>query len=345
VSHNCVICGGGIRGPPIIAREMMFGLNDQFEYYQCEQCGTLQIGALPVSMDKYYPSGYHLPLPSRFLLPIDLAGCTLSIMKRVTRALHVPESDLPLAASFFAIIDSKLVFAPKHGKLWNYMNCGMIEEMLGFIGNLDGERRSRILDVGCGPGYQLRILRALGFDRLVGIDPFLDATVSQPGLVLRRESLFELSGHFDIVFFNHSFEHMPSPRSVLRKASSMLCEGGKCLIRTPVVPCHSWRLYRENWVQLDPPRHLFVPSVRGLQELAHGCALRVYRVDYDSTDLQFWGSEQNARGIPLKSTSSFLLSPRDSIFGARQIEVYKRMAADLNLRGDGDQAAIYLVKE
>jgi hypothetical protein len=98
-------------------------------------------------------------------------------------------------------------------------------------------------------------------------------------------------------------------------------------------------------VQLDAPRHLFIHSVKSMETLAAQAGLRVAEVAWDSTEFQFWGSEQYLRDIPLRADASYATRPEKSIFSARQIADFRTKAAELNALGRGDQAAFFLVKQ
>ena len=183
----------------------------------------------------------------------------------------------------------------------------------------------------------------MGFGRLVGVDPFIEADLRFPGriTVLKRQ-LGEVTGSFDYVVFNHSFEHMREPHEVLKQVHSLLAHGGQLIISTPIASSFAWREYGADWVQLDAPRHLFIPSVDGLEILAQQAGLRVKQVVYNSTEFQFWGSEQYRRGIPHTDKRSYWRSPKDSTFTPAQIASFRRRADELNAAGDGDTASFYL---
>jgi hypothetical protein len=76
--------------------------------------------------------------------------------------------------------------------------------------------------------------------------------------------------------------------------------------------------------------------------VADQAGLRVTRVKFDSTDFQFWGSEQYRAGIALTDRRSYARSPRRSIFNRSQIHAFKQRAAALNAAQDGDTASFYL---
>jgi hypothetical protein len=72
--------------------------------------------------------------------------------------------------------------------------------------------------------------------------------------------------------------------------------------------------------------------------------LKLKAVTYDSTALQFWGSEQYMRNIPLKSENSYGVKKEKSIFLISEIEEFQNKANELNINELGDQAAFYICK-
>jgi hypothetical protein len=78
--------------------------------------------------------------------------------------------------------------------------------------------------------------------------------------------------------------------------------------------------------------------------LSESAGFTIAKVVFDSYDMQFWGSEQYLKDIPLMDDRSYLNDPARSIFSKAQIEGYKKMSVELNEKGDGDQACFYLYK-
>jgi hypothetical protein len=141
---------------------------------------------------------------------------------------------------------------------------------------------------------------------------------------------------------HHSFEHMDNPRESFHDLARLLPAGGLALIRIPVAGKLAGRLYGQNWVQLDAPRHIYIHTEKSISLLAKEADFRLERVEYDSEDWQFWASEQYVRGIGFHAPESHLLKPSGSCFTPEEIETFKRRAIEANAAGDGDQAAFFL---
>ena len=205
-----------------------------------------------------------------------------------------------------------------------------------------GRPDASILDVGCGSGDMLRQLRDIGFRAAHGVDPFIEADVVRDGTTLVRKAfLADITGSFDCISFHHSLEHMPNQAEILRDARRLLAPGGILLVRIPIVGGAAWRTYRENWVQLDPPRHYYLHSGRSLELLADQCGLQVHSVIHDSTGFQFWGSELYCRDIALLDPRSPAMAGT-SVFSPEQLAEYEAQARRLNAAQHGDQIVAIL---
>ena len=108
-------------------------------------------------------------------------------------------------------------------------------------------------------------------------------------------------------------------------------------MRIPVAGTRAWRTYREHWVQLDPPRHLFVPSVDAMHRLAARAGLAVADVLFDSTAEQFAISEMYRAGVSPNTPEG-----RRWRVEPAQRRRWEAQARALNAAGDGDQAAFLL---
>jgi SAM-dependent methyltransferase len=182
-----------------------------------------------------------------------------------------------------------------------------------------------------------------GFTDLQGVEPYLAAdSQPYPGVRLRKGRLEEVPELFDTVMLHHVLEHFEDPACAMREVARVTRPGGYAIIRVPIAGTHAWKTYGASWVQLDPPRHICVPTRRGMELLATAAGFTVAEVVFDSTAFQFWGSEQVRRGIPLHDPRSVHVSGGSGTFSRREMRSFTARAADLNRAEDGDQACFYL---
>lgn len=318
--YLCRVCGGPNSDQIYRVREMMFGTRDEFDYFVCSACGCLQIAAIPPDLAKYYSNGYY-----SFNEEPGQAGFLRRFLKHQRSRYGIGKKNI-----------LGMLAARKYGLPVVYEWAR--KARISFT--------SRILDVGCGKGFFLLKLKEEGFTDLAGIDPYLDPDITCGETVkIYKKEIAEVDGEFEFVMLNHSFEHMAEPLSVLKEVYRVLKRDCCALIRVPVVPSYAWRTYGVNWVQLDAPRHLFLHSVQSMKLLTERAGFEMMEVVYDSSDLQFWGSELYSRNISMSEYhKSVDENPRNSIFSANDLDRFKKKASELNALGDGDQACFYLRK-
>ncbi len=316
MSSNCRICENSESLTHYRVAEKMMGSGDAFDYFQCPVCGCLQISDIPDNLSDYYAGGYYSYRRMKRLehAPLRRWGDT----HRVSAGLG--EKDF--IGAFFNAIAKPLEYLP-----WV----------------IDGgvDRNARVLDVGCGQGRLLLRMALGGFRHLTGLDPFVEQDIHYAnGVTVLKQDMPTLAAtgqQFDFIMLHHSLEHMPAQAEALHAAAQLMAPGGVILLRIPLSDSYAWEHYRENWVQLDAPRHLYLHSRRSVAILAKQCGLQIDKVIDDSSKFQFTGSELYRQGIALNT------SKRDrKIFSKAQLRKFSQHAEQLNAEGHGDQAAFYL---
>jgi len=278
----------------------------------------LQIAQIPSNISRYYPSGYY-SLSSR-----------TQIRNRI-------EEQLLLLRDQYAFSRKGLV-----GRIVYSFFPG---PAMSHISSIGVAANAKILDVGCGSGRHLLVLYRQGYKNLVGIDPFIDKDLEiNKGLRIYKKTIDEVDGKFDLIMFHHSLEHMPNQFSTFQAISRLLNLEGLCLIRIPTVSSYAWEKYRINWASIDAPRHFFLHSHKSIRFLAQLAQLSVTEIKGDSTEFQFWASEQYSHNIPLLSRKSILKNPLKLVLMRSQIKFWKQKSHLLNRQDKGDQIAILLKK-
>lgn len=295
--YTCRVCNNSEQNKHFVLKEMMFGLKEKFDYFECSNCGCLQIAEIPSDLSKYYPEEYHVGTEKLPQLPKPI-----KLGEPVQHWLELADADL----------------------------------------NLD----SAILDVGSGLGRILLDLNKLGYSNLTGVDLFIEKDLNpKPGVTILNRSLDKVEGAFDFIMLHHSFEHMSDPIGTLKELYRLLKPNQLLLIRIPVAQSYAWKKYGTDWVQLDPPRHLFLFTKDSMRIMAEEVGFTIENIVYDSVGFQFYGSELYKRDMTLISSCATLFGNfEDFIFSREQLQEFEDQAKILNQKGEGDQAAFYLRK-
>jgi SAM-dependent methyltransferase len=144
-----------------------------------------------------------------------------------------------------------------------------------------------LLDVGCGGGLFLGMMRERGF-RVVGLDSSREAAAT----AWRRQQAPAVCGDLARAPFRarscagitmfHVLEHLYDPRAYLTSAWELLAPDGRLVVQVPNAGCWQFRLLGRRWNGLDIPRHLFDYRDRHVERLLEECGFEVLRRKYFS---------------------------------------------------------------
>jgi SAM-dependent methyltransferase len=306
VQHiKCKACGSSGPHKAHAVREMMFGTRQAFNYLECANCGSLQ-RIDTVDLGPFYPAQYYSVA--------HVANGRLGEWLRLTRDRH--------------LIGNRSLLGLLLAKAWP-------NPVISRLASLGFQPTSRVLEVGCGDGWFIKKLSRWGLKGLVGIDPYTSNEGISEKFSIYRKTLKETNGQFDFIIFNHSLEHISDPIEELKIARALLTGGGICFIRLPTTSSAAWAEYRENWVQIDAPRHALIPSRSGMTEIARQSGFKILHSHDDSTESQFIGSELYRRDIPLNESYRHTFNPSE-------LESFRKRASELNAMNKGDQVAYFL---
>lgn len=201
----------------------------------------------------------------------------------------------------------------------------------GIPGYVEG---GRVLDIGCGFGLLLDLLKGCGWETY-GLD-LSEAAIR----LVRKKGHVGVSGpfaaglyppgFFDAVIMSHSIEHLREPGEYLSLANRVLKDGGELVLLAPNAGSLGFRLFRSRWAAMETPRHLFIPSIRAMRALIEGKGFRVVSVSHTGSG---WSQSLdyllNGRHTP----SSVFYSPAVAV-------ALEALAQALNLAGAGDSFQI-----
>jgi SAM-dependent methyltransferase len=155
----------------------------------------------------------------------------------------------------------------------------------------ESEEEGLVLDVGCGGGLFLQMLRqrtgardrTRAGMRVIGLDFSLEAA----NVAWRRSGVPALcatlvrapiapSSCAAITMF-HVLEHLYDPGSYLEAAHQLLRPDGRLILQVPNAACWQFLMLGERWNGIDAPRHLIDFRKSDLDSLLDQCGFEVLR--------------------------------------------------------------------
>ncbi len=172
---------------------------------------------------------------------------------------------------------------------------GIVEGIVRFFRLLRAKAVTRlipqgpVLDIGCGRGVMLKLLKSWGHE-VDGIE--LDTIAAVRARKNLNQKIFcsleELSRcqrrQYQAVCLWHSLEHLPQPAKALDIAGGLLAPGGLLVISAPHMESLQSRLSGASWLHLDVPRHLVHFDMKRLAGFLQARGYRLVRHQHFSQE-------------------------------------------------------------
>ena len=158
-----------------------------------------------------------------------------------------------------------------------------LRDHIAFITKAAGNRSVDVLDVGCGSGTLLGLLKHRGF-RVTGLDFSAEAAAiakAENGVDVAVGSLEEAhfpAESFDVVTLFHVMEHVTNPRLVLAQVSRVLKPNGVAILQVPNIESWQFKIFGARWYGLDIPRHVIDYSRNSMLKLLADSGFVVNRI-------------------------------------------------------------------
>ncbi len=256
-TNSCILCGSSESIPLYLGSERMFGFGGNFFVKKCSKCSLMFLDPQlsRSQLKKYYPSKeYYIYNRSAKKGPIE-----------IVRDYLVAHYYSPNFLSFLISAFIKNVPA-----------------MPSYVKN------GKILDLGCGTGDTLVLLKKLGWD-VYGIDMNENAIATGKKRGLNNLKLGEYEAideypdnYFDAIRLYHVIEHLNDPKLCLNLIRKKLKKGGELVMGTPNIESLVSKIFKSYWYNLDTPRHLFIFSPLTLRKLTEKNGFSVKKIEFCS---------------------------------------------------------------
>lgn len=156
----------------------------------------------------------------------------------------------------------------------------LIENISKYIPN----NKTRMLEIGAGLGYTLKIARDKGWEVFgTEISPFAARYAQeQLGIKMFSGSLEEAKfpeEFFDFVIMTHVLEHLPDPSKALEQIFHILKNSGILYVIVPNIASFKAWINKEKWRDLMPEHHFYHFRPRTLKKIVVKAGFKVIHID------------------------------------------------------------------
>lgn len=224
---------------------------DIFFVYRCNNC-SIDFIEPPKDLAKFYKDDY-------FSDTVELKNIMYKFKKYVIDTYYT-KSDL-----FSSLLINFISAVPKSKK-----------------------KEARLLDIGCGPGDIIYLLKNVGF-KVYGIDISNHAVemAHKHGLTdVTQGTELDLSRYedsfFDYIRGSHVLEHMIEPRGFIELTYNKLKDGGQLLLQLPNISSLGKLFGKDSKYYSDIPRHIILFSTKSLKKILLEAGFTDIHVSYFS---------------------------------------------------------------
>ncbi|MBF0456435.1 MAG: class I SAM-dependent methyltransferase [Nitrospirae bacterium] len=179
-------------------------------------------------------------------------------------------------------------------------------------------RTGRILDIGCGRGLFLSVMKDAGWE-VAGVE-FDEAAASNAAsyygidVISGEPSTWKFGeASFDVITLNHVLEHIPNPKELIQTCHRLLKAGGLLVVAVPNLDGIQSKAGRKNWFHLDVPYHLYHFTDTGISSLLDAVSFNIVRKRHFDLEYSPFGWLQtllNISGVEKNMLYEFLKAPR-----------------------------------
>lgn len=167
-----------------------------------------------------------------------------------------------------------------------FFNDVYFQDKLNKIITITGEKKPTILDVGCGWGNFLQVVKNNHL-------PYLGIDLSHKAIEICREKnlncqeadLIDLSKikelQYSVITFFQVIEHIKNPIDYLKAAKKLLKKNGTLLITTPNNRSLLRYIFGSHWPVYQTPSHYFFYSKKSLELLLKAAGFDNYQIKID----------------------------------------------------------------
>jgi SAM-dependent methyltransferase len=282
--ENCPVCGYSETFEMFSSPDLLHGVPGNFSYHRCKGCDSVFQNPMVVKEDLHlcYPNNYtpysYDPETPNFDFDALAKGSRTALRNAVAKSVWGEP-----VSGFIGLAGRILA---KSRTLRERAFYGAV--MDACIPRSRGKENA--LEIGCGAGWMLKRLTAVGWlaDGVEWDHEAAKLAADRTRCKIWSGDFMEAdlpTANYQLIFLSHVFEHLYSPAASLERFSQLLAPGGKVILLFPNSGSSDAGWFQKYWFPWDPPRHLILPSVRAVFDLAKNAG---FEVDNCYTNVGKW---------------------------------------------------------
>jgi SAM-dependent methyltransferase len=187
-------------------------------------------------------------------------------------------------------------FKSDKNRLIKYVERKIAEKSVKEIKRLVNKDNIKILEIGCGTGDYLALLRDIGGWDVMGVEmsPYAaECARREHGLNVITGTIFDgkfTDESFDVIIMKHVFEHVHNPSETLKEINRLLNKNGKFIFIVPNINTIEIKIFDKYWHGWDVPRHLYDFSPETITKLLDKNGFVIHSISYSWVPNHWIGS-------------------------------------------------------
>jgi len=252
----CPVCASRKAVGLFTAQDKLCGLPGEFCIVQCRDCSLIYMKERLTSqaVGAYYPADYYAYKPPAAYSLFERADGRAALWYAVKKSILAHQYGYRHLGGKRLI--SALTRLPLLRPVRQRATFALDVLLHPFVEN------GSLLEIGCGSGMYLDLMRALGWRRVAGVDISARALAQAKELLGLEVYCGELKEvgfddeSFDAVSLSHTLEHIAEPAALLGELHRIMKPNGRIAIVVPNIDSLAARRFGANWFHLDAPRHM-----------------------------------------------------------------------------------------